>query len=723
VRLVVAIVAAVAALALTPPAWASHTPVAAWGTPAPDTPGDAPGELKDPSGIDSDSFDNVYVADYGNNRVQKFTPDGELMTDWGTGGAVSGFNQPVDVAVTGGGVMYVADRAGNKVKRFDSTGGFLGEWTVAGPRAVATDGSGNVYVPLTSGGVNKYDATGVPDGTVPTFGLGEYTGIDITGTTVLVTDYDNDEVERWTTGGVFIDSWGSATLDGPSDVAVTEDGANVFVADSIHNRVQEFSLAGVVQPHTLGAGNGTLSNPQGVATGSLESVFVGDTEGNRVVKYADAVSGSTVRLSGTRLIFEGDGSDSIASVTLSGTEYTFTDTGDTVTRGAGCTQNGANSVKCDPSGVTVTGLRFLMGGGNDTVTATPTTPTSIEGGTGNDILAAGGGTNDVASYDGSAAAVSVSLGTIGPQATGAGTDTLTGFEGITGGDGADTLTGNGSANNLSGGDSDDVLHGEGGDDTLAGGAGTDTADYSSAVTGVTVNLSQTGAQATGGAGSDTLSSVENLAGSPQDDVLSGSSAANTIAGANGNDDIRINDSGPDTANCGAGTDVVTADSQDTANVDCETVTIAGSGGGGGGGGGGTPAPGPGSGGGGGATGPLVISGLGASKMRKGKPGTFRYTLSRAARVTLTIQRPGPGRKVGASCQKQTRKNRKKRKCTYYAPAGTLTHAGKAGANTVPFSGKPGGKALKPGSYRLTAVAVATTGAKSAPVTAKFTVTR
>jgi hypothetical protein len=119
----------------------------------------------------------------------------------------------------------------------------------------------------------------------------------------------------------------------------------------------------------------------------------------------------------------------------------------------------------------------------------------------------------------------------------------------------------------------------------------------------------------------------------------------------------------------------------------------------------------------------VISGLSASKMRTGKPGTFRYALTRAARVTFTIQRPGPGRKVGSSCKKQTRKNRKKRRCTYYASVGKLTHAGKPGQNTVPFSGKPGGKALKPGSYRLSAVAEATNGAKSATVTKTFKVTR
>ena len=101
--------------------------------------------------------------------------------------------------------------------------------------------------------------------------------------------------------------------------------------------------------------------------------------------------------------------------------------------------------------------------------------------------------------------------------------------------------------------------------------------------------------ATGGAGGDTITAdVENLTGSAFGDTLTGDADANAITGAGGDDDIQIRDSSTDAANCGTGTDSVTADANDTATGDCETVLRPSSGGGdpgaGGGGGGGTLRP-------------------------------------------------------------------------------------------------------------------------------------
>jgi hypothetical protein len=234
-----------------------------------------------------------------------------------------------------------------------------------------------------------------------------------------------------------------------------------------------------------------------------------------------------------------------------------------------------------------------------------------------------------------------------------------------------------------------------------------------------VDLSNSSAQNTVGAGTDTLSSIEDLTGSDHNDVLTGSSVFNSILGGDGDDDVHVNDAGPDQVGCGIGTDTVTADSQDTVDPDCETVTQTSAGTGGG-----TPSTGGGGGsGGGGAVSAPVISGLSAPKLRSGKSGNFRYTLSSGASVSLTIERAGKGRKSGRVCKKQTRRNRKKPKCTFYSSVGRLTQAGVAGANTLRFAGKLAGRALKPGKYRVTAVATGATGARSAPAIAQFTVTK
>ncbi|WP_159719066.1 hypothetical protein, partial [Geminicoccus flavidas] len=66
---------------------------------------------------------------------------------------------------------------------------------------------------------------------------------------------------------------------------------------------------------------------------------------------------------------------------------------------------------------------------------------------------------------------------------------------------------------VDGGDGDDVLEGGAGNDVLYGGAGSDAASYASAASSVTVNLGLTSAQETGGAGRDTLVSIERLIGS------------------------------------------------------------------------------------------------------------------------------------------------------------------------------------------------------------------
>jgi Ca2+-binding RTX toxin-like protein len=105
---------------------------------------------------------------------------------------------------------------------------------------------------------------------------------------------------------------------------------------------------------------------------------------------------------------------------------------------------------------------------------------------------------------------------------------------LSGGDGNDVLIGLAGNDVLDGGNGNDTLLGGTGDDTLTGGDGVDTASYSDATAGVTVNLGLTGAQVTG-AGSDTLSGIENLTGSAFNDVLTGDSGANLIGGGAGND--------------------------------------------------------------------------------------------------------------------------------------------------------------------------------------------
>lgn len=106
----------------------------------------------------------------------------------------------------------------------------------------------------------------------------------------------------------------------------------------------------------------------------------------------------------------------------------------------------------------------------------------------------------------------------------------------------DTLTldaslGSTLQNTVLGGNGNDILAGSLGRDTLDGGLGSDTASYHQATSAVSVSLLLTGAQSTGGAGLDTLTSIENLTGSDHADTLIGSALNNVLRGGAGSDTL------------------------------------------------------------------------------------------------------------------------------------------------------------------------------------------
>ncbi len=133
---------------------------------------------------------------------------------------------------------------------------------------------------------------------------------------------------------------------------------------------------------------------------------------------------------------------------------------------------------------------------------------------------------------------------------------------INGNAGDDTLYGGTGNDKLYGGAGADQLEGGQGDDILAGGNGIDTASYLLATTSVTVNLSITTQQDTGGAGKDTLTSIERLYGGKAGDTLTGTDGNNEILGMNGADvidgrggnDLIYGELGKDKLTGGAGAD-------------------------------------------------------------------------------------------------------------------------------------------------------------------------
>lgn len=353
-----------------------------------------------------------------------------------------------------------------------------------------------------------------------------------------------------TSGGVGVDVYLSIAT-----AQVTGAGSDILTSiENLTGSTGADTLGGNASANVLRGGEGTdeLSGEDGNDTlygggsGTLDDGddWDGDYDGGAgtdLISFYDAINGITLNLfTGTRQEVVG-GSTSIHNPLVLNIENAEGSAfGDSITG-----TSGANS---------------LFGlAGND----------SLKGGAGNDTLSGGSGL-DYASYAGLfAVTVDLSLGTATDTTdtiAGAGNDadSLSSIEGVIGSALGDSITGSTAANDLFGGAGNDTLNGsdgndtlEGGlnDDSLVGGIGTDVASYLTASSAVTVNLSLAGAQATGGAGTDTLVTMEGLEGSDFNDTLTGSSAANSIDGLGGNDSVN-GGAGNDTLDGGAGVDTV-----------------------------------------------------------------------------------------------------------------------------------------------------------------------
>ncbi len=181
-------------------------------------PGDDPGAFNEPAGLTIDPQGNLYVADTFNHRVQKFDSEGNFLAQVGGNGPDEGqFNEPWGVAVDSQGNVYVADSFNHRIQKFDPDLNFLLAFGMAasnledpepdafwGPRDLAVDGDGNIWIADTgTGRVVKYG----PDGSLIEMfgGMGsgpgqfmELTAIEIApGGDIFVADSGNRRVQRF----------------------------------------------------------------------------------------------------------------------------------------------------------------------------------------------------------------------------------------------------------------------------------------------------------------------------------------------------------------------------------------------------------------------------------------------------------------------------------------------------------------------------------------------
>ena len=287
----------------------TYTFITSWGNS-----GDGDGQFSGPNGVAVDGAGNVFVSDNYNFRIQKFTGNGVFVTKWGSAGSGDGqfgtqnfYNGPNGIAVDGAGNVYVADTGNSRVQKFDGNGNFLAKWGSAGSGDgqfnivydVSVDVSGNIYViDYGNNRIQKFSSSGVFLAKWGSAGSGDGQfngphGIAVDGAgNVYVADAFNNRIQKFSSSGVFLAKWGSAVsgdgqLELPMGVAV--DGAgNVYVNERYH-RVQKFDNDGsyITQWGSYGSDDGQFNILEtGITIDSVGYVYVVDWGNNRVQKFA-----------------------------------------------------------------------------------------------------------------------------------------------------------------------------------------------------------------------------------------------------------------------------------------------------------------------------------------------------------------------------------------------------------------------------------------------------
>ena len=256
------------------------------------------GQFYYPDGIAINANNEIYVADIWNSRIQKFSNSGEYITQWGSQGSDEGeFYLPESVAVDTDGLVYVADTWNTRIEVFSPDGEFIRQWPTSdnvnsGVEAVAVQGNDYVYI-IESNRVKKYTVDGdfilywESYGNSPLFtNILKDINIDGNGN-VFVTAQDGT-VQKFTSEGVFLTQYGRRSnevgeVSAPYGSAVDQNG-NIFVADTSNNRIQEFSISGtyINSWGSQGTSPAEFNSPSDLAIDGDGDVYVVDTHNNRI---------------------------------------------------------------------------------------------------------------------------------------------------------------------------------------------------------------------------------------------------------------------------------------------------------------------------------------------------------------------------------------------------------------------------------------------------------
>ncbi len=224
-------------------------------------PGSGPGQLSRPKGIAADAEGNLYIADSGNGRIQKFDPDGKFLIAFGHDGpAETQLKDPCGVAVDANGSIWVVDVGTHKLIKFNPDGifaqaydgpdtGFYGPRDVfAGPNNqlyIVDQGRGRIVVfdPVTGAFSLIWGTRGSNEGE-----FADPTGIAAGDEVVFITDLGNNRIQVFDLGGKFVRQWEIPTWkkesDETPDVVFDDVTKTVYVTSVKTGEILAFDVEG-----------------------------------------------------------------------------------------------------------------------------------------------------------------------------------------------------------------------------------------------------------------------------------------------------------------------------------------------------------------------------------------------------------------------------------------------------------------------------------------------
>ena len=213
------------------------------------------------------------------------------------------------------------------------------------------------------------------------------------------------------------------------------------------------------------------------------------------------------------------------------------------------------------------GADTLIGGASADILhagATDSDPDTLEGMGGDDTLDFGGSGDDILTYEHAPSGVNIDLA-LSTVSGGDGVDVIVGSplyvygsrygDSIIGDDDGNIIIAGAGPDTIDGGGYYDTIYPGRGNDSVDGGAGPDTLVYSDGTAAASVTVDLQLGTVTGGSGSDTLTGIESVGGTPWDDVIKGDSDSNSLSGGAG-DDTLIGRDGNDSLYGGGGIDTL-----------------------------------------------------------------------------------------------------------------------------------------------------------------------